>query len=839
MKSLPNLFRSSAPPQPTPEERFRADEAARAAAVRNLPDGEELRKLAGLGVDPAPSASLTRRAQERLAQLVDYGAVDWAVLSAAPGDATALLTIAGCCSNPAHLEDVIASIQDPRQQSQLVIQGQSLRVRQLAARRIDDPEELRRLLKLLQGKDKSVYKILKEKRDALRAEELRRLQLESDIHAACTALENLSRHLHDPLFVPTFEHFEARWRTLEPQATPELRERALQAIDRSRGVIAGQLRERAQNLEAAAQQVARHAAREAAVVQAAEDARRREEAAALTAAEDSRIREAEELARAERLAVEARAARQIGALVAKAHGALRAGHTRPAAGLRRAIAEKLPVLPVLPPALVRAMQELDLRLDELKAWKDYAVAPKRTELIEEMESLVGSSEPPKALADRVRDLRAQWKTISQGIVIESDADWQRFNKAALAAYQPCQEYFEALAKGRAQNLERRKTVRDRLLAFEAAHGGEHPDWRTIALVMREAPQEWRRISPVDRQALAPVREEFEAALGRLQARLDAWHLQNAQEKQSLIQRAQGLLAKENSREAVEAVKALQERWQEVGPVTRDQEGALWSEFRQHCDAIYHKSRQAYAEYAAGLETSKAQGLALCEEAEQLAAQAGPALLGGAAKLPQWRAAFEALGELPRADARGLEVRFQRALERCQAAVSAQRARDTQQSFTNLLESAQRINAYGWAVAQQAPTAECEACKLAAETFIAGVPIWPKGSSPALKEAWAKAGAASDVDAPAREAALRTLCLRSEILSDQPTPPEDQSRRREYQLQRLVQSMGQGSAATADDWEAMAFEWLRVGPVAPAAHDALLARFLLGRGNGARRVGNRP
>ena len=149
-------------------------------------------------------------------------------------------------------------------------------MRQLAAHRIDDPQELRRLLKLLQGKDKSVYRILKDKRDALRAEEQRRSQLEADVLAACASLENLSRHVHDPLFVPTFEHFEARWRALEHQATSELRERAGQAIDRCRGVINEQMRERTKHLEAASQETARRAAREAAAVQAGEDARQRE-----------------------------------------------------------------------------------------------------------------------------------------------------------------------------------------------------------------------------------------------------------------------------------------------------------------------------------------------------------------------------------------------------------------------------------------------------------------------------------------------------------------------------------------------------------------------------------
>src|SRR5438477_7212822 len=55
-------------------------EALRAAAIRKLADGNPLRSLAGLSeTRPAAlSAGLKRAAQERLAQLIDAGAADFA-----------------------------------------------------------------------------------------------------------------------------------------------------------------------------------------------------------------------------------------------------------------------------------------------------------------------------------------------------------------------------------------------------------------------------------------------------------------------------------------------------------------------------------------------------------------------------------------------------------------------------------------------------------------------------------------------------------------------------------------------------------------------------------------
>ncbi|MCM2310660.1 MAG: hypothetical protein NDI84_04575, partial [Steroidobacteraceae bacterium] len=78
--------------------------------------------------------------------------------------------------------------------------------------------------------------------------------------------------------------------------------------------------------------------------------------------------------------------------------------------------------------------------------------------------------------------------------------------------------------------------------------------------------------------------------------------------------------------------------------------------------------------------------------------------------------------------------------------------------------------------------------------------------------------------PANEATLRLLCIRAELLADVPTPAEDLELRREYQMQRLVESMGRGERATPADLDGLAREWLAVGPVEPETHAALLARF---------------
>jgi hypothetical protein len=53
------------------------------------------------------------------------------------------------------------------------------------------------------------------------------------------------------------------------------------------------------------------------------------------------------------------------------------------------------------------------------------------------------------------------------------------------------------------------------------------------------------------------------------------------------------------------------------------------------------------------------------------------------------------------------------------------------------------------------------------------------------------------------------------------------------MQRLVESMGRGERVSPVALDDLALEWIAVGPVDPAVHDALLARFERSTHPGAR------
>lgn len=698
--------------------------------------------------------------------------------------------------------------------ARLVLEGTSTKIRQRAAEAVEDPAQIRQLLRDARGgKDKSVYKILTRKRDALLAHEREVQQLHAEIAAVSAAIERHSHRPYDPLFTPALEQLEGRWNAVAAHAEQDVATATQQAIDRSREVIAQHLR-----------QIAADAARELAATNAAALAQKQREteqqAAAAAAAERAHVLDEERKAQAQKAEAEAQALRQIGGLLRKAHGALAAGSSRTAQGLRRAIDEKLPVIPSLPAHLANQLKQLDAKLQELADWRSFSVAPKRIELIERMESLIGATLHPSALAGHIKELQEQWRTLSKGAG-EAEAEWHRFHEAAQKAYQPCREFFEAQAQVKQENLRQRGLLFERLANFESQHNWEQPDWRTVITAVREARQLWRQHSPVDPAEAETLQRQFNELTASLQTRIDAEYARNVKERTSLIARVRGLVQSADTRKAIEEAKWLQEQWKSVGPVPRDEDRKLWEEFRQQCDALFQKRQQEFASHNEVIEGKKSQALGLCEELDKIAGLTGEALLENAKRLPELRLAFEAIEELPKGQARQLQDRFERAFGRCQSALARQHALAAEQGWTDLFDAANAVRAYRLALARQADAAECEELKQTAEQRLAGAAKAPKRGLEAVRNTLAREG---DNDLVANERALRMLCIRAEISTDTPTPADDQTLRREYQMQRLRDSMGQGVTASEGELDSLSIEWLGVGPVEEAVYAPLLDRF---------------
>ena len=266
MKLFSHLFaKPPPPPPPTPAERVASLQAAptevvettalggddvslRVGAIRLLPGGDALRVLAGLA-DPPPGvaastpSAVRRAAHERLAQLIDDGSIDFEAVCGRPEYLSESIAVAALCKDPDRLSQLLARIDDQATLATLAADGPSSRVRQLAAAAIDDPAQLHELLPRVRGKDKSVYKLIKHKCDALAAAKREAEEYAREVTELCASLERHSARTHDSFYGTTLEALTARWQALPARPGPQVEQRAEQAIERCREVIAAHERD--------------------------------------------------------------------------------------------------------------------------------------------------------------------------------------------------------------------------------------------------------------------------------------------------------------------------------------------------------------------------------------------------------------------------------------------------------------------------------------------------------------------------------------------------------------------------------------------------------------------
>ena len=698
-----------------------------------------------------------------------------------------------------------------------VLEGSSTRVRQAAARAIEDPTQLAELVRAARGHDKNVYRLLTGKRDALHAAERVVRQREAEVTDLGAAIARHAERAVDVGYAVTLERLVARWSTAAVDATPALRDEVDRHLASARAAIDAQHRTEAERIE-----------RERAAARAAEELRQQQDhaarAAADAAAERERTLEAERQAVQAQREADAMAVRELLGLLRQAQATLERGGTARAVRLREAIAEKMPHTKGLPPWFERQLQDVDERIRELQDWRTFTVVPKRAELVGRMQSLVGAEMSPEELARHIRRLREEWRTLHRGAVGEATPEHEQFEAAAERAYEPCREHFARQAEVRQQNRVHREAMLERLAAFVAAQDVEQPDLRAIQQVIGEARSEWREYAPVDQEVVKPLQARLHALLDTLRSRLDAEYARNAQAKRDLIARAAALMSLGDTRAAIEEAKSLQRAWKTGGPLPRQQDEALWTEFRRHCDAVFERSSQERASHEAALGAHHARALASCEEVERLADDhdAEPATV--AKRLAELRDEFESL-DLPRASARDVRRRFARAFERGEESVRQRRSRAVRDGWMRAIDAADRVRAYALAVTGDLPEDEREARRVAAEASVTAVDVGLRSAREMLERKFTEAGSAqAPIDLVAGEDALRMICVRGELLAGLETPPDDVERRREYQMRRLVESMGQGGRADQGDFPALALEWLAVGPVDPAVHEQLRSRF---------------
>ena len=205
----------------------------------------------------------------------------------------------------------------------------------------------------------------------------------------------------------------------------------------------------------------------------------------------------------------------------------------------------------------------------------------------------------RKMQETLRGLREQWKKIDKEAA-PNPALWKRFDSACNRAHEVVDAWLkEARAQTTAHKAQRLALIEE-VKAWTATHANG-PDWKGVARQLHQFAQRWRESGHLSEKMFAELQPVWKAAIHAAHEPLEVMQKASLARRQALIAEAQALGAAPTLR--VDAVKALQQRWQEEAHAVvldRKQEQKLWDAFRQPIDEAFARKSSVREQSQAAL-----------------------------------------------------------------------------------------------------------------------------------------------------------------------------------------------------------------------------------------------
>jgi len=839
------------------------DAEVRTAALSRIPDPDLLDRLCDEPPPGLPDALREQARRQRLAQLLPDGRS-----LAGVEDAGVLSRVAVLAVEPELMAAAIGAIDDPLARAELAATHPVARARLLAAEGIDDLDVLQALAQRSRHRDKSVYRHCRERlqrhQDEQRCAQERAealAQLAEDAAALRAAVQG-------PEFAVRWRQLQQRWEKWGDGADAALGERILADLD----VCARRVE------EAAAARAAELEQREKAEQAKCEFRVLLDEMQGIAAAAGQADAGQEELVAAIN-SVEERwvLAQQLAQPSPDQLDAFKSGlkHARGLLHGWRQLQARAADLD----KLVAAATHVDnadfaglqqwvgaaRKLDSALSWPQDAELPTPEPLQRLRDSRAAVERRIEALQQREQQNIARVEQALQAFRDELATNHFRNADRALdrlrnllrllpsarqAHYQqalrPLQQRLAEIHDWQGFAIEPKKEALVERMKALAASGGDDPD--DLAAKVRALQEEWKQLGP-----LAPARDRalwkaFSAAATEAWAPCKKAFAERSKLRRECYRQRMDVVAQLADYErkvawpdldspdpaAVppdwarvrETLRVAREAFRELGPVDRKQEHKSQRALDEICNRIYGHIKKEY-------ERNIARKEALLAEAQSLAGQADlkQAIDRAKALQAEWKAA----GPVPQKVDRRLWKPFRAACDAVFGRLDEKREerKAAERADAERKQQQRKEKGLRW----QSLVERMEACAAGpgqAEAKWDAAGEVPKGIDLDALARWRREGPG---DAP--EAALRNACIAIEVFADLPSPAADREARMAYQMQRLVDGMGQGAPDEKQALLEMINGMLGLRPSAPWAERFIAAVRTLRVAPGAGRGSSAP
>jgi hypothetical protein len=234
--------------------------------------------------------------------------------------------------------------------------------------------------------------------------------------------------------------------------------------------------------------------------------------------------------------------------------------------------------------------KVDERQEEVRAARDQARTEARSikeAIVVEAETIAAEATHWKNSSERLRQLLEEWKAAPRADRAVETALWKRLSAARNAFNKRRKAYFAELTGERDEARARKET-----LCVEAEALADSTDWSATAAAFRELMRSWKaagRAARADEDELwgrfKTAQDTFFRARSEVYSAKDAALREHVGVKAQLLEEAGKLVPVTDVRAARAALRGIQERWEQAGPVPREAHERLESGLRRIEDAV--------------------------------------------------------------------------------------------------------------------------------------------------------------------------------------------------------------------------------------------------------------
>jgi hypothetical protein len=245
---------------------------------------------------------------------------------------------------------------------------------------------------------------------------------------------------------------------------------------------------------------------------------------------------------------------------------------------------------------------------EARAKKQAEAAVHKERIVAEAESLADSTDW-KVAGERLRALVDEWKSVARLDRKADDELWSRFSAARSAFAKRRKTHFAQLDAERDEVRARKEALVDEAEALAGS-----TDWANTAQRFRDLMKSWKTAGRAQREAEDKLWERFKTAQDTFFVarnadldQRDTAFRENQIRKEELLAEARKLVPVGDLKAARSALRSVQARWEEVGPVPRDSkpqlENALRDVERALAEAEQHEWKRTNPEARARAEAT--------------------------------------------------------------------------------------------------------------------------------------------------------------------------------------------------------------------------------------------